>query len=161
MEKPQATDGHPTRCERCGKRYREHLAQADQWNVRMVAGYPKGLICPGCQTAGDSLEADVNAALLGDTQLSVIDGDGWTALGEEGRADLIMDTIETRACSVITAHRERAEMAGQTHVEVDVKAWAAEAIDGAQLFAGQSEELLGQARAQAEDTIRQMLRLDG
>ncbi|BBY33371.1 hypothetical protein BST33_09985 [Mycolicibacter minnesotensis] len=51
------------RCERCGRRLR-NLGAGDGWNVRAERGVILGLICPGCQTAGENAEALINEATL-------------------------------------------------------------------------------------------------
>lgn len=50
------------RCSRCGRRYRDHHSDAQEWNLTASAGIVVGYICPGCQTPEEDLEAQVNLA---------------------------------------------------------------------------------------------------
>lgn len=53
------------RCERCGKRLREHHLTVDcEWNMVVEAGIITAVICPGCQTPMDHMEAEINHATL-------------------------------------------------------------------------------------------------
>jgi hypothetical protein len=50
-------------CDRCSRRARSLLAMAE-WNVVVEHGVVIGLLCDRCQTPEESIEADVNHALL-------------------------------------------------------------------------------------------------
>lgn len=50
-------------CDRCGRRVKKLLAMAE-WNVVVEHGIVIGLICDRCQRPEESVEADVNHALL-------------------------------------------------------------------------------------------------
>lgn len=56
------------RCSRCNRRCRRD----DGWNVTMKAGVPVGYLCPGCQTAEENVEAEINLATT--TYFSTSDG---------------------------------------------------------------------------------------
>jgi hypothetical protein len=63
-------------CCRCGKRHREQSG----WNQDFIAGMVVGVICPGCQTSEDHIEAEVNLALdpaKDRRELNPTDDDGW------------------------------------------------------------------------------------
>lgn len=147
-------------CERCGRPFKDGDDDASLWNIRFDAGSPRGHICPRCQTGIDSLEADINAIELESNGVRPLNAQDWTAMSEERLKELIHQTIEMRSRTVIASHREKAEMAGETYVAVDVDAWAFEALEGAQLFEGQPQKVRDEARAAAAEVIRQMLQLD-
>lgn len=44
------------RCDRCRRRCRNTAG----WNVDLIAGLVVGHLCPGCQTTGEDLEAELN-----------------------------------------------------------------------------------------------------
>src|SRR5699024_3834560 len=67
-------------CERCGRPYEANDKDAARWNARFSAGTLIGYICPRCQTAADSLEAQVNGIELEDSQVGFLDQRGWRAL---------------------------------------------------------------------------------
>lgn len=50
------------RCDRCHRRLRQHGMET--WNVVVESGYITGLVCPGCQTSEENVEAEINEATL-------------------------------------------------------------------------------------------------
>ena len=64
-------------CCRCGKRHRGQSG----WNEDFIAGMVAGVICPGCQTSEDHIEAEVNLTLdpaaKDRYELNPTDDDGW------------------------------------------------------------------------------------
>jgi hypothetical protein len=52
--------GVMTYCSRCGRRPRDDTG----WNVALEDGYAVGFICPECQTAEESVQAELNDAIL-------------------------------------------------------------------------------------------------
>jgi hypothetical protein len=50
-------------CDRCGQRARSLHGMAE-WNIIVERGVITGLLCDRCQTPEESVEADVNHAML-------------------------------------------------------------------------------------------------
>jgi len=135
-------------CMRCLRLYSDKLADAAMWNANFMMGVPVGLLCPTCQTPEESLEAETNTAKLADAELV-----SFSSLDPTKRAELIIEMIDKSAHSVVEKHRKKAERAGRTRVQVDVRAWAAEAVAGVPVLQGQSESLMAHARAIAAEYI--------
>ncbi|PWD52040.1 hypothetical protein C8046_16705 [Serinibacter arcticus] len=146
----------PDRCARCGRRYRERTREAARWNADFKSGFVTGLICPGCQTGAENLEAEIN--LIEAEHSERVD---WLSLNQEERAELIVRAIEQRAVAVVRRHRDLASMAGETTLAIDVENWVKEAVDGWPGIAGQSSEVWKTAYAIAEDTIRSIIEASG
>ncbi|WP_233288920.1 hypothetical protein [Kitasatospora sp. MBT63] len=77
---------NPLRCSGCA---RSHAAASDQseWNGDYAKGVLRAVICPGCQTPAQSVEALVNAALI---------GPGTISRTPDGRARIIEPGMWTR-----------------------------------------------------------------
>ena len=56
-----------TRCTRCGRR----LRSGDGWNIVFSQGMITGYVCPTCQTPEEHAEAEINAATLDYTTITV------------------------------------------------------------------------------------------
>jgi len=61
-----------TRCHRCNRRWRDGAADADRWNTEFKAGVVLWLLCPGCQTPEENLQAEINDATLNYARLGGI-----------------------------------------------------------------------------------------
>ena len=62
--RPSSQSARVLKCKSCHRRYRHGGADAHLWNVEFAHGIPLRLLCPECQTEMQSLEAEVNAAML-------------------------------------------------------------------------------------------------
>jgi hypothetical protein len=51
-------------CARCARPYHPHVADAASWNMVLRDGRIVAVLCPGCQSSEEDLEAQVNAATL-------------------------------------------------------------------------------------------------
>ena len=52
-----------TACARCSKPFTNTREQIDTWAVTATDGVMTGIVCPGCQTAEEHVEAATRAAL--------------------------------------------------------------------------------------------------
>ena len=52
-----------TGCQRCGRPFSRKLADAAGWNGFYLGGVLQHLVCPGCQTADENIEAEVADAM--------------------------------------------------------------------------------------------------
>lgn len=52
-----------TACARCSKPFTNTREQIDTWAVTTTDGVMTGIVCPGCQTAEEHVEAETRAAL--------------------------------------------------------------------------------------------------
>lgn len=87
-----------TKCIRCGKRQRNSL---DGWNTQHVAGISLGVICPGCQTSEEDIEAQINE--IG------TDYNGWTEVVPNSSHDANTRIIEGLIRSYPTSALMRAK----------------------------------------------------
>jgi hypothetical protein len=51
-------------CSRCQRRFDPASPDAGEWNATLSRGVVVGGLCPGCQTAHENAEAQVNEATL-------------------------------------------------------------------------------------------------
>lgn len=147
--------GTPLHCQRCGRGYTQTSDDADMWNGNFTGGYMTGLVCPGCQTAEESVGAAVNEVELENS--TTVD---WQSLSSQEQSETILQAIYQRVDTVIKKHRDMALMAGKKHVEVDVLGWAIEAIDGWPGIVGQPEKARQSVINVAADEIAARLGID-
>lgn len=150
----------PTHCKRCGRPFVSSDKDSGLWNVDMVAGAVRGYICPGCQTADESAEAEVNQIEMENARLGTLTPAELRAMSREEKSELFLQTIEDRCRNLIRAKKEAAEMAGDTQIAVDLDAWAVEAIDGIAMFVRQNATVKESARALAREMLAGMLGID-
>ena len=86
------------RCNRCGRRWRGQ----NGWNVDMIAGIEAGYLCPGCQSADEDLDAELNLT-LGDPRAT-----GSVVNGPEDLTDDVFDRDRQRPSARVSGARNHA-----------------------------------------------------
>lgn len=139
-------------CMRCARRYRAFTKEAERWNVDYRSGFIMGLLCPGCQTVEENLEAEINLIDLKRSKVAK-----FKSLSNWKQPELIVQAIDQQVARVVRQHRDNAQALGETHLLVDIQGWAREAVDEWPGSKGQPQAGLETAYAVAEDMIREIL----
>ncbi len=120
------------RCSRCDKRMRNPQG----WNAEMIAGIEAGYLCPGCQTAEEDLDAELNLTLGRSTVARRIKVNGPEDLTREALTEIISGLVSTYPTPEIMRDKANrlAQARGDRYWMVGVMRMVADRMESGDLF---------------------------